>query len=225
MKSKLGVFSECGDFEFEPYTYPNEIKIIKNIKENTIKETFKSFIGEYMQIPPMHSNIKHNGKPLYSYARKNIEIERDVKKRNIYDLKFINLKNNILSFSVVCSSGTYIRTLVQDISHKWNIHSCLYELYRSQVQPFNNYPIISLNTLSIKKLNEYIISIPEMLCDLLILKCTDFELNKLYTGLTIDNKNDLPDHTHCKILDKNNNFHGVGTVVNNSLYPKRLMKR
>ena len=225
VKCKLGVFSECGDFEFKPIIYSNEKIIIENLREDIIKETFKSFVGDYMQIPPMHSNVKYKGKPLHSYARKKITINREARKRKIYDLKFDYLKNDILGFSVICSSGTYIRTLVQDISNKWGLHSCLYELHRSQVQPFYDYPIISLDVLNNKRINEYIIPISEMLGNLVKLVCSDDEVRKLHKGLSIDNKDDFPDQCLCRILDKNNNFHGVGIIINNYLYPKRLMKR
>tara|TARA_B100001113_G_scaffold103058_1_gene83459 strand:+ start:7491 stop:8312 length:822 start_codon:yes stop_codon:yes gene_type:complete len=224
VKCKLGIFSECGDFESEPISFPDEKRIIESLNENIIKDTFKSFIGDYLQIPPMYSNIKHKGKPLHSYARKNININRKAKKREIYDLKFIYQRNDIIKFSVVCSSGTYIRTLVQDISNKWNLHSCLYELHRTNVAPFYNHPSISLDDLYKKRIDEYIISIPEMLCELSEIVCIDYDINKLHNGLPIDNNQDFPDQTLCKVLDKNNNFHGVAITLNNSLYPKRFMK-
>ncbi len=173
----------------------------------------------------MHSNTKHKGKPLHYYARKNIKIDRQAKKRKIYDLKFTYLKSDILSFSVICSSGTYIRTLVQDISNKWNIHSCLFELHRSMVEPFCDYPVIDLNTVISKDISNYIITIPEMLSGLSSLICTDDDINKLHSGLSIVNNEFFAEQTLCKIFDKNNNFHGVGAIANNSIYPKRLMKR
>ena len=74
-----------------------------------------------MQVPPMFSSTKHNGKPLYTYARQNIEIDRDPKKRQIFELSFTSLDTDILEFSVTCSSGTYIRTLIQDISQKLSL--------------------------------------------------------------------------------------------------------
>ena len=224
VKSKLGVFSECGDFEFEPRIYVEEKQIIENLKENIIKDTFKSFIGEYMQIPPMYSNVKYKGKPLHSYARKNIIINRKAIKRRIYDLNFDYLKNDILSFSVICSSGTYIRTLVQDIADKWSLHSCLYELHRSHVQPFHDSPIISLDTFNNKMVDENIIPISKMLGNLFKIVCTSDEVKKLHTGLAIGIKDDFTEQTLCRILDKNNNFHGVGIIIGNYLYPKRLMK-
>ena len=61
VKCKLGVFSECGDFESEPIKYNDEKLTIQNLREQTIKNTLAKFIGEYMQIPPMFSSTKHNG--------------------------------------------------------------------------------------------------------------------------------------------------------------------
>ena len=133
VKAKLGVFSKCGDFESEPIEYIDEKLIICKLQEQEIKDTLASFIGEYIQVPPMFSSTKHNGKPLYTYARQNIEINREPKKRQIYEINFISLKSDILEFSVICSSGTYIRPLVQDISRQWDLHACLYSLHRSKV--------------------------------------------------------------------------------------------
>ena len=225
VKCKLGVFSECGDFETEPISYPNEKEIINNLSKDSIKKILNSFLGDYMQIPPMFSNMKYKGKPLRNYARKNITIDRLPKKRKIYKINFLDLKDDVLSFSVTCSSGTYIRTLVQDISQSWKLHSCLYELHRSEVAPFYNYPILSPNNFSNEDLTDYIITIPEMLDDLAKIYCSDKEINTLYAGLSINNMENITKQSLCMIIDKNNNFHGVVTVKNNSIYPKRLMKR
>ena len=63
VKCKLGVYSECGDFESEPVVYNNEKLIIHKLKEQRIIDTLAEFIGEYMQVPPMFSSTKHKGKP------------------------------------------------------------------------------------------------------------------------------------------------------------------
>ena len=68
VKCKLGVSSKCGDFESEPIVHSNENSIIHNLQEQTIKDTLATFIGEYMQVPPMFSSTKYKGKPLYTYA-------------------------------------------------------------------------------------------------------------------------------------------------------------
>jgi tRNA pseudouridine55 synthase len=79
-----------------------------------------------MQVPPMFSaqNIMANHYILMLV--KILKLIAEPKKRQIYEINYISLKSDILEFSVVCSSGTYIRTLVQDISKQWDLHSCLY---------------------------------------------------------------------------------------------------
>jgi len=225
VKCKLGVFSKCGDFESEPIEYSDEKLIINNLKEKTIKETLSKFLGEYMQVPPMFSSTKHNGKPLYTYARQNIEIMREPKKRNIYEINFISLKSDILEFSVVCSSGTYIRTLVQDIAKEWNLHSCLYALHRSQVEPFENFSNVTLDHLTIGNLYEYVITIPNMLSKLPKILCSEEEINKLYNGLSIVKNENRTLQSFHRITSKDDTFHGIGFFKENCLYPKRLMKR
>jgi tRNA pseudouridine55 synthase len=225
VRCKLGVFSECGDFESEPIKYDNEKSTISTLQEQTIKNTLAKFIGEYMQVPPMFSGTKHNGKPLYTYARQNIEIDREPKKRQIYEINYISLKSDILEFNVVCSSGTYIRTLVQDISKEWDLHSCLYSLHRSKVEPFEDYVNVTLDNLTIENFNEYVITIPDMLSKLPKLFCSEEEINKLYNGLYIVKNSSTTSQALHRIMSNDNTFHGIGVFKENCLYPKRLMKR
>ena len=225
IKSKLGVFSECGDYESNPIEYKDEKKIISKLNHERIINTLKIFIGEYMQTPPMFSSTKHNGKPLYSYARKNINIERKPKRRIIYDLQLISFKDDILEMSVICSSGTYIRTLIQDISEKWQLHSCLYELHRSKVEPFDSFTTLHIDKLDADCYQKYVISIPDMLHKLPKKICRVVEIDKLYCGLPIKQYASYVNQTLCLIMDTRNICHGVGIYKNNYLYPKRLMKR
>ena len=225
VKCKLGSFSECGDFESEPIEYCDEKLIIDNLDEQTIKDTLATFIGKYMQVPPMFSSTKYNGKPLYTYARQNIVIDRKPKKRQIYEMRFISLKSDILEFLVVCSSGTYIRTLIQDISKKWHLHSCLYSLHRSKVEPFEDFDNVTLDNLTTENFNEYVISIPTMLSKLPKLTCSEEEINKLYNGLCVEKNISTALQPLHRITSKDDIFYGVGFFKENYLYPKRLMKR
>ncbi len=225
VRCKLGVFSKCGDYESKPIEYNDEKLIINSLKEQTIKDTLAEFIGEYMQLPPMFSGTKYKGRPLYSYARQNIEVDRKPKKRQIYEIKFVSLKSDILEFTVVCSSGTYIRTLVQDISKKWDLHSCLYSLHRSKVEPFEDFDNITLDNLTTKNINEYLINIPSMLSKIPKLLCSEEEINKLYHGLHIEKNASAALQPLRRISGEDDTFHGVGFFKDNYLYPKRLMKR
>jgi tRNA pseudouridine55 synthase len=224
VKCKLGVFSECGDYETEPITFENEIEIVNNLSIEVINNTFKKFLGKYPQMPPMFSASKHKGKPLYRYARENIIVKRELKERYIFDLKFVSLVEDVLTLKVTCSPGTYIRTLVQDISKHWNIHSCLFELNRSIVEPFEKYSAIDLNDINKDNLDKYNISISDMLKNIACINCNSREINKLYTGLSIERQNSA-NESICKLMDEENNFHGIGYFKENVLYPKRLMKR
>ena len=224
VKCKLGVFSQCGDYETEPVTFENEIEIINNLSIEVIKSTLKKFLGKYPQMPPMYSASKHKGKPLYTYARKNITVKRELKERFIYDLKFISLEGDVLTFKVTCSPGTYIRTLIQDISRLWNLHSCLFELNRCKVEPFEEYSSIDLNDISKDNLHTYNISISDMLKNIPCINCNSREIDKLYKGIGIERQNSA-NVTIYRLTDDENIFHGIGYFRENVLYPKRLMKR
>ena len=224
VKCKLGVFSQCGDYETEPIIFENEIEIINNLSREVIESTLKKFIGKYPQIPPMYSASKHKGKPLYTYARKNITVKRELKERYIYDLKLNSLEGDVLTFKVTCSPGTYIRTLIQDISRLWNLHSCLFELNRCKVEPFEKYSAIDLNDINKDNLYKYNISISDMLKNIPCINCNSREIGKLHTGLSVERQNSA-NMSICRLMDGENIFHGIGYFRENVLYPKRLMKK
>ena len=224
VKCKLGVFSQCGDYETEPVNFENEIEIINNLSIEVIESTLKKFLGKYPQMPPMYSASKYKGKPLYTYARKNITVKRELKERFIYDLKFISLEGDVLTFNVTCSPGTYIRTLIQDISRLWNLHSCLFELNRCRVEPFEEYSPIDLNDISKDNLHTYNISISDMLKNIPCINCNSREIDKLYKGISIERQNSA-NVTIYRLMDDENIFHGIGYFRENVLYPKRLMKK
>jgi tRNA pseudouridine55 synthase len=85
----------------------------------------------YPQIPPMHSAKKQGGKPLYELARQGIEVERQPKICQIYSFEIFNYENRRARFRVVCSSGTYIRTLSQDLGKSLGTVAMLDSLHRS----------------------------------------------------------------------------------------------
>src|SRR3990167_11230904 len=83
-----------------------------------INSAFNSFRGKIQQIPSMFSALKHNGVPLYEYARKGIDIQRESRKIIIYQLTMQSYDNFHAQFTVKCSKGTYIRTLVDDLGEQ-----------------------------------------------------------------------------------------------------------
>lgn len=86
-----------------------------NVLEEDILAALPQFRGDILQVPTMFSALKHNGKPLYEYARQGITVEREARPITIFELKFVEYQAPYLSLEVHCSKGTYIRTLVDDL--------------------------------------------------------------------------------------------------------------
>ncbi|HDR1188596.1 TPA: tRNA pseudouridine(55) synthase TruB [Pasteurella multocida] len=96
------------------------------------------FRGELMQVPTMFSALKHQGKPLYEYARAGITVEREARPITIFDLQFIVYDAPYLTLEVHCSKGTYIRTLVDDLGEYLGCGAHVTVLRRTAVA---NYPV------------------------------------------------------------------------------------
>ena len=101
------------------------------VSEDEFKAVLPHFIGEQRQVPPMYSAIKKDGVPRYKLARKGIEIEREARIITIYDIVYESSPaENEFVFTVKCSSGTYIRTLCEDIGRKLGCGACMESLER-----------------------------------------------------------------------------------------------
>ncbi len=104
-----------------------------DLSEEEVRRAIMSFIGEYSQKPPMYSAVKVNGKKLYELAREGIEVERKTRIINIYEISNIKkLESNRYEFCVLCSKGTYIRTLCKDIGEKLGCGGCMSALTRTR---------------------------------------------------------------------------------------------
>lgn len=106
------------------------------VTEQQVTEAIKSFLGVYMQIPPMYSALKVNGKKLYELARAGKEVERQARPVEILDIQVESIELPRVTMSVTCSKGTYIRTLCYDIGQKLNCGGCMESLLRTRVDRF-----------------------------------------------------------------------------------------
>ena len=109
-------------------TYP-----INHITDELLDETVKSFIGEQQQTPPLFSAVKVNGKRAYDIARSGGTAELKSKIINISEFEIKRIDNNKISFRVVCSKGTYIRSLARDFGEKLNSGAYLTNLRRTKI--------------------------------------------------------------------------------------------
>jgi len=129
----LGATTASYDLEQEPENF----KSIERITELAIQDATKQFIGTILQIPPQHSAIKKDGKRLYESARQGIEVKVDPRQITIeqFEITKIDLPN--VEFRVLCSTGTYIRSLVHDFGQALGVGAYMSGLRRTKIGTFN----------------------------------------------------------------------------------------
>lgn len=124
-----------------------------SLDKNKFFEVIKKYDNKkIMQLPPMYSALKKDGKRLYEYARAGIEVEREEREVEIYSLIILNFYENKIRFEVSCSKGTYIRTLFNDIASDTNNLSYMSSLCRNKYGMFKIEDSYSLERL--KTFNE-----------------------------------------------------------------------
>lgn len=192
-----------------------------NVTEEEITKVVTSFIGEYMQVPPMYSALKINGKKLYELARQGLEVERKARKVTIYDCTITNYKlPHEFTIDVKCSKGTYIRTLCTDIGVALGCGAHMKDLVRTQVGDFDISNSITLSQLEeLKKdnnTNSYLLPIEQIFSDLPQLHVKESANKYLYNGNQLKEnmifeKINLPFNTRVRIYDFKNVF--IGTYI------------
>jgi len=143
---KLGVRTETQDTEGEVVSE----KSAAHLKLKHIEAILDDFRGDIEQVPSMYSAIKHQGQPLYKYARKGIEIERKPRPITIYELEVMSFESGehpILVIEVACSKGTYIRSLADDIGLALGVGGHLIGLHRIAAGPFHEDDSVTLTAL------------------------------------------------------------------------------
>lgn len=128
----LGAVTPTYDRESEPECF----KSLHGITEKTIREKTTQFTGEILQTPPIHSAIKQNGKPVYLMARKGLDVVLEPRKITIKEFEITKIDLPVISFKVVCSTGTYIRSLANDFGLALGCGGYLSELRRTRIGNF-----------------------------------------------------------------------------------------
>lgn len=109
---------------------------VPSIDDTTLRKLEVQFTGEQWQTPPMYSAIKRKGVPLYKLARQGIEVDREPRKITIEQLTLTSVGDDILSFSLACSKGTYVRSLAVDLGATLGCGAHLATLRRTEFGPF-----------------------------------------------------------------------------------------
>jgi tRNA pseudouridine55 synthase len=139
---KLGETTATYDAEGAVLTYTDPTAITMA----EIQAQLSAFTGDIQQLPPMYSAVKMNGKKLYELAREGESIERQFRAVTIYSLTIESFENPLLTLSVHCGSGTYIRSLAHDLGQTLGVGAHLCGLVRTQSGAFNLEQAVALET-------------------------------------------------------------------------------
>jgi len=130
---KIGIRTPSFDMETEP----NEIKDFSTVTERQIFAAAKSLLGKQLQLPPMYSAIKYGGKPLYQYARSGKTVERIRREIDVVKFDILKFRAPYIDFCIVCSKGTYIRSLIDDMGVSLGCGATLCALRRTRIGEYS----------------------------------------------------------------------------------------
>ncbi len=190
------------------------------------------FRGNLMQIPTMFSALKHQGKPLYEYARAGITVEREARPITIFELEFIDYQAPFLTLEVHCSKGTYIRTLVDDLGEYLGCGAHVTVLRRSAVADYPSAAMVSLAQLQqlaeqqdLTLLDQHLLAADTAVSNLSKLELSTEQSQAIGFGQRVRFDNPEQLQGQVRLYDADNRFLGVAEINDNVIHPKRLVSQ
>jgi tRNA pseudouridine55 synthase len=194
------------------------------VDETQALAAMAGFMGETRQLPPMHSAIKHQGKPLYEYIRKGETVERELRAVIIHELKLERLQGDELEFSVLCSKGTYVRTLAEDISGALGCGGHLIALRRTGIGEFgldDAYTLVQLEAMDEAQRDACLMPLDRLVQNLPRLELDEVQANRIAQGQKLGLSDVHPDGKWR--LYAAGRFIGLGELAGGRLVPSRLL--
>lgn len=216
---RLGQTTTTGDAEGEiTAEHPVEVE------ESAVEAVLARFRGAIRQLPPMHSALKHQGRPLYEYIRKGETIERELRDVVIHELLLNSFEGNRMEITVRCSKGTYVRTLAEDIGAALGCGAHLLGLRRTAIAHFDlrqAYTLEQLSALSDVQRDACLLPVESLMPNMPKLHLDEAQIRRLAQGQRLALDTGLPDG---KInLQGAGGFVGIGVLQGRRLAPERLL--
>lgn len=203
-KIKFGVTTDTQDI-FGNVISQKEV----NLSHEEIVSAIKSFEGDITQIPPMYSAIKIDGKKLYEYARKGIEVERKTRQVTINKIEISDVSSDSATIKVDCSKGTYIRTLCEDIGKKLGCGGCMESLARTRSSIFNIEKSVKIDDVTYENHQNYLIATDEVFSEYPKIIVNNEIKSRLINGAKSTIKKDIGMY---RVYDEKGSFICVGEV-------------
>ena len=199
-----------------------------NVETSQILTALEQFRGDILQVPTMFSALKHNGKPLYEYARAGITVEREARPITIFELNFIEYQAPFLTLEVHCSKGTYIRTLVDDLGEVLGCGAHVTVLRRTAVADYPTEKMMTWDALQALAeqgdLDQHLLPIDTAVSKLPALKLNAEQSKSIGFGQRVKFTNEAKLRGQVRLFSDKNIFLGVALIDdNNVIRPQRLI--
>lgn len=214
---RLGLTTDTQDITGQVLSKADE-EALASLDGEQVRESILQFLGGYEQIPPMYSALKVNGKKLYELARAGKEVERKPRPVTISELEILEMDLPRVRFRVVCSKGTYIRTLCHDIGERLFVGGVMESLTRSRVGIFGIDNALTLEELEQlrdeNRISDVIISPDAVFPELRAVKVRDNAVRLLQNGNRIPENLlaqgiSLEDGEEVRMYDGTGRFYGI----------------
>ena len=185
--------------------------------EDEVKKEINNFLGKSFQKPPFFSALKYKGKPLYKYARKGEFINKEPREIEIKEIKNISYKDKICSFQILCSKGTYIRSIARDLGKNLGCGGHMLYLKRLSQHKFSLFDAHTIEELSLERT----IKIDDFFKDYEKLSLNEESLKIFLNGGRVFLNKDIS--KDLRIYNEDNDFIGLGRLENSYLKHKQLV--
>ncbi len=195
-----------------------------NVQQSDVDKVLERFRGGIQQLPPMHSALKHQGKPLYEFIRNGETVPRELRSVVIYQLLLNSFSGSEMDITVRCSKGTYIRTLAEDIGAALGCGAHLVGLRRTAIAHFdlrNAYTWQQLEAMSEAERDACILPLENLMPDMPKLCLDAVQVKRLGQGQRLGLDTGLPDGKIS--LHGPHGFIGLGSLQGRRLAPERLL--
>lgn len=217
---KLGVTTTTSDGEGEVL----ERRTV-SVDEAALQRACAALSGEIDQLPPMHSALKHEGKALYEYARAGVEVERKPRRVTIHRLDIVSREDDVLVIDVLCSKGTYVRTLAEDLGRLLGCGAHLIALRRMSSGPLRVEAAVTMDALAAmsEAEREALLLPPDcLLAEWLQVRLAADEAGRFLTGLR--RRVSLADSDEVRVYGPEHAaFLGSAHIKAGELIPSRLL--
>lgn len=216
---RLGQVTTTGDAEGEIIA-SSQVEV----DDQQLQAVLPGFIGDIQQLPPMHSALKHQGRPLYEYIRKGETVERQPRNVTIYELILERFAGDELEIRVRCSKGTYIRTLAEDIGQALGCGAHLRALRRLAIGRFSldaAYGWEQLEAMSLPAREACLLPLDCLLQELPRLELDPVQATRIAQGQRLVLEHAVPDG-RVRLYGAGG-FIGLGRISGKLLTPERLL--